>query len=631
MAHASISLRGKARFGPFQANLRTAELRKYDLPVKLAGRPFEILAMLLEAQGEIVTREEIRARLWPPDTFVDFENNINTAIGKLRSALGDSAAAPRYVETAGRGYRFLVQVEWLETEPPSSSGIPAFAPIASVPPPIQTRSHWRWIFASAIVALLVVGTVAWYLRPSRPVAPVSGKTMIAVLPFQNLTGDETQDYLSDGLTEEIIAQIGGLQSPNLGVIANTSVLHYKRSHASLDQIGRELGVQYVMEGGVRRDGDRVRVTADLIEMQHKTQVWARQYDRERTGLLAMQSEIAQQIAYEVHSTFGGVGNGNQAIQSQNDPSHESYLRGRYFFNQRTSTSLVQAIGYFEQAIQQDSSNARAYAELADCYTLLQGYAGTTHVETLVKAHELAMQAVKLDPALPEAHAALALTAENAEWDWVTAEQEFRRAIELNPSYATAHHWYAEHLAFRGRFEEALRESEIARRLDPLSLIIAADDGAIFYFARRYDDAIERWRSVLSMDPNFSRAQIIIAAYVEQGRYNEALKFLENQNQNFSDIWYVSTHAYIEGRSGDRAGARRDLDRLLKMYAAQPFDPRIIAKGYIGLGDKEHALTFLEKACDQHSIELTSLYVNPEFDPLRAEPRFQKLLARVHLP
>ena len=631
MAHASISLRGKARFGPFQANLRTAELRKYDLPVKLAGRPFEILALLLEARGEIVTREEIRARLWPPDTFVDFENNINTAIGKLRSVLGDSAATPRYIETAGRGYRFMASIEWLVEEQPSSPSLPAFAP--PTPEPVDRAQTRRpWLLGGAAVLAVVASTLLFlWLRPSRqPIPGTNGRTMIAILPFQNLTGDDSQDFLSDGLTEEIIAQVGSLQSPNMGVIANTSVMHYKRSRASLDQIGRELGVQYVMEGGVRRDGDRVRVTADLIEMQHKTQIWSRQYDRERTGLLALQGEIAQQIAYEVHSTFVGVSNGGPASVKQNYPSYESYLKGEYFFHQRTSASITQAIAYFEQAIEQDPSNARAYASLADAYTLLPGYAGKIQFQDLDKALDAAEHAVKLEPSLPEAHAALALTAEHL-WDWDTAEREFRRAISLNPSYATAHHWYAEHLSFRGRFDEALHESQIARQLDPLSLIIAADEGEIFFFARRYDEAIARWQSVLAMDPNFSRAQLIVGAYTEQGRYAEALKFLEKQRPLFNDVWYIATASYIAARSGDRPRAQRELKRLLSLYQQKPFDPRLVARAYIGLGDKDRAITYLERACEQHSVELTSLYVNPEFDTLRSEPRFQKLLARVHLP
>ncbi len=625
MAHAAPSLHGKAQFGPFVADLRAGELRKHGLRVKLPGRPFSVLAMLLEHPGEVVTRDEIRTRLWPDGTFVDFENNINSAIGKLRAALSDSATAPRYIETVGRGYRFAADVEWLEVGPQ----LVAPTKPANVVPIATLRSHFNPWLVSILVALIVIaGATTYFLeRPAQKIAPANGRVMIAVLPFQNLTGDPSQDYLSDGLTEEIISEVGSLNVPRMGVIARTSVMHYKYGEISLPQVRRELGVQYVMEGGIRRDGDHVRVNAQLIELEHQSNVWSRQYDRELKGLLTLEAEIAQQIAGQVQLTFAAP-QGPAHATAQDYGAYDLYLKGQYFFNQRTGTGFTQAINYYRQAIAKDPAYAPAYAGLANCYSLLPGYTGTAPQLPVSQARDNAMRALQLDPNLPEAHAALALAVQNFEFDWTTAEREFRRAIELNPSYATAHHWYAEHLAFRGRFDEALQQSELARQLDPLSLIIAADNGAILYFARRYDDAIAKWQSVLDLDPGYPRAQQISSAYAAQGDWKHALAYIDTIRDD--NAWAIANRAFIEGRSGNLPLARHALEQVLRIDRQSPIDPWVLAHAYLGLGENQKCLEMLEKAYAQHSIDLTSLKVDPEFDPLRNDPRFQKLLAKVGL-
>ena len=625
MAQASTPFGGKARFGPYSVDLRTAELRKHDLRIKLPGRQFALLALLLESPGEIVTRDEIRARLWPEGTFVDFENNINSAIGKLRATFGDSANAPQYIETVSRGYRFIAPVEWVAVPPPSSS--PA---LTVVPPTTERRRPSKWYAAAAVVLIGCVAAwiVTGQLRHPSPTAP-PGKVMIAVLPFQNLTGDTSQEYLSDGLTEEIITQLGNLNRPSLGVIARTSSMYYKNGRTPLDQVKRQLGVQYVMEGGLRRDGDHVRVNAQLIELDHQTPVWSRQYDRELNGLLTLQDEIASDIANEVQRTFPETATATLSPSAQDYAAFDLYLKGQYFFNQRTVTGLTQSIAYFQQAVTKDPKYARAWAGLAAAYALLPGYRGTPQTETIDKARGAALQALKLDPNLPEAHTAMALILQNYDWNWNAAEAEFRRAIALNPSYATAHHWYAEHLSFRGRVDEALKESAEARRLDPLSLIIASDRGAIYYYARQYDQAIAEWQSVLELDPNFPRAHMIFFALVETHRDKEA-RALASRYTTWVPVWNYAIAAYVYGRTGETAKARAAFERLQPFIKDHSIDRRIFAIACIGIGDKTGALDYLQQAVAQHSMDLNALKVDPEYDTLRGEPRFQKLLAQVGL-
>ncbi len=458
--------------------------------------------------------------------------------------------------------------------------------------------------------------------------------MVAVLPFENLTGDTRQEYFSDGLTEEMITQLGERDPAHLGVIARTSVMHYKNARAPIDQIVRELGVQYVLEGSVRRDANHVRVTAQLIRATDQTQLWARQYDRPPADLLALQDEIAQAIATEIESSLG-----RPAVLARGDSvrssagvfeAYDLYLRGEYLLNTRKVADIEQAIRYFQEATAADSTYARAYAALANANTLLVGYSAHPPQTMIANARAAALRALQLDPALPEAHTAYALIVQNYDWDWTTADREFRRAIALNPNYATAHHWYAEHLMWLGRFDEALQESERARRLDPLSLIIAADNGAILYFARRYDAAIKKWRSVLQSDPDFPRAHVIILAYVEKQMFAAALADMESQRRLIEPPAYWAGVAYVLGRAGRTAEARAALDSLRRTAARHPIQAGAVAWAYVGIGDKTYTLDWLDSAYVQHSNDMTTLRVNPAFDLVRGEPRYQRLLERVGL-
>lgn len=619
------------RFGVFEVSLSARELRKHGIRVRLPGQPFALLAMLLEKPGEVVTREEMRRRLWPSDTFVDFEHSLNSAIKKLRAALNDTPENSRYVETLPRlGYRFVAPVEDIS----AVSKIPV-AP-ADVAPVQASKSARRWLVPLAISALLVA-LAASYLAWSRAhlrQPPPGQRWMLAVLPFENLTGDAGQEYFSDGLTEEMISQLGRLDPQHLGVIARTSVMHYKHSPQQLGQIGRELGVQYVLEGSVRRDSSKVRITVELIQMRDQTRVWARQYDRDLTGLLSLQGEVAQETADEIQLALGDKSRPGGAERKLTAPpssyeAYDLYLKGRYFWNKRTQEGFEQAAARFQQAIAIAPNYARPYAGLADSYALMSSYGLVSQDEYMPKARIAALKALQIDDSLAEAHTSLALIAQNYDWDWQTAEKEYLRAIQLDPNYATAHHWYAESLGFQGRFDEAFPEMERARQLDPLSLIIAADNGAILYFSRQYDRAIEQFRAVLDMEPDFSRANEVLFVYAQKGMNAELLDYMRQRSWTEDNPWCWAIKVYIYGRSHKLAEARSALVRLEQLNRHRQADPLTFVTAYIGMDNKDKAFAWLQKAYLQHSGSMPAIKVDPVYDPLRSDPRFQELLRRLH--
>jgi tetratricopeptide (TPR) repeat protein len=402
----------------------------------------------------------------------------------------------------------------------------------------------------------------------------------------------------------------------------------------LDQIGRELGVQYVLEGSIRRDSDKVRITAQLIQVRDQTHLWARQYDRELSHLLALQDEIAHEVSEEIQIALWDrkpiTQPTQQLLSPQNYDAYDLYLKGQYFWNKRTAEGFERAIDYYQQSIAKDPNFARAYAGLADSYSLLPPYSTASPREYMPKARAAALRALELDKDLPEAHTALALIVQNYDYDWQTAGREYQRAIELNPNYATAHHWYAEHLMWRGRFDEALRESERARQLDPLSLIIATDNGAILYFSRQYDRAIEKLRAVRELDPSFPRAAgLMVRAYEQKGMFADALADVEKSCPLYNS-WACSELVYIYGRTGQEAQAGLALAKLERLNRRQPVDPAVFVEPYIGMNNKDEAFFWLDKAYAQHSNALTGLKVDPIYDPLRSDPRFQDLLRRVGL-
>jgi TolB-like protein/DNA-binding winged helix-turn-helix (wHTH) protein/Flp pilus assembly protein TadD len=626
------------RFGPYELRPHARELYKHGVKVRLRPQPFQVLHILVEHPGEVVTREELHKQLWPSDTFVDFEHGLNTSVKELRGVLGDSATEPRYIETLPRlGYRLMVPVD-VDAPPINQTTASPGAASENLAgkgishdrmPQVLILRRWPVLLGISIVLIAALGAYFQWSRSRARPQPSSRRLMLAVLPFENLTGDSGQDYLSDGMTEEMIAQLGRLDPEHLGVIARTSVMHYKQSHEPLEQIGRELGVQYVLEGSVRRDAEKVRISAQLIQVRDQTHVWARQYDRELSNLLALQGEIAQEIAGGIQLTLGDAKHIDSTHQPKSYEAYDLYLRGLYFWNKRTPQGFQRAVDYFQQAIEKDPNYARAYAGLADSYVLMNAYSAVSPREFMPKARAAALRAVELDERLAEAHASLAVIAQNYDWDWQTVEKEYRRAIELDPNYPTAHHWYAESLALEGRFDEAFVEIERARQLDPLSLIIATDYGAILYFSRQYDRAIEQFRAVLEMEPNFPRAHMLVNAYVEKGMYAEALADMEKWRRIEDTPWNWAMLAYAYGRSGQPVEARHALEKLEELNRRAKTGALLIALAHIGMGDKEEAIAWLQKAYGDHSIS-TALKVDPIFDPLRSDPRFQELVRRVGL-
>jgi len=655
------------QFGEFTVDSDQRVLLRNGTPLPLPPKVFDTLLILIENGGRLVKKQDLMSRVWP-DSFVQ-EANLTVNIQQLRKTLGDNARKPIFIETvARRGYRFIANLDGVATNSlPVSSQINGSFPQSTIAAneveaqpriderhdiktgtqqqelgvesvPAKSTAHYSKYLAKTFLSLAfgafaLIALSMWFLWPRLfgKTQPYSERLMLAVLPFENLTGDSGQEYFSDGLTEEMITQLGNLDPQHLGVIARTSVMHYKNNQVPLSQIGRELGVQYVLEGSVRRDPDKVRISAQLIQTKDQTNLWAREYDRELSSVLILQAEIGKEIANEIQLALVDHKPPFQPLTPEAYEAYDLYLKGQYFFNQRTTKGFEQAISYFQQATAKDPKYARAYAGLADSYALIGGYSGRPETDFMPKARAAAQRALELDGNLAEAHTALALIVQNYDWDWQTAEKEFRRAIELNPNYATAHHWYAEHLTWLGRFDEALRESERARQLDPLSLIIAADNGATLYYSRQYDRAIAKFLAVREMDPNFSRTGVIRSAYEQKGLFDNSLEEIEKWSRAYGDRpWTWSELAYIYGRSGHQAQAKHALQKLLQFGQHQPVDPAAIAWAYVGVGNKDQAFAYLEKAFSQHSSTLTTLKVEPRFDPLRSDARFQDLLRRVGL-
>jgi TolB-like protein/DNA-binding winged helix-turn-helix (wHTH) protein/Tfp pilus assembly protein PilF len=624
---------GFYEFGEFRFDVRRRILLHRLEPVSLTPKACEMLLVLVQSGGQIVTKDALMKAVWP-NSFVE-ESNLTQTVFMLRKALCETPRQRYILTVPGTGYRFAAELKQISEkggtviEPPPGSFKREVVSVRR-----SVLRLWPVIIAIAIALSAALGAYIEWLRSSTRAPAPGGRLMLAVLPFDNLTGDPGEDYLTDGLTEEMITQLGRLDPQRLGVIARTSVMHYKSNREQLGRIGGELGVQYLLEGSVRRDVEKVRVTAQLIQIKDQTHLWAKEYDREPKELLVLEGEIAHEIADEIQIALGTrkpiTVPGQPTLSTQTYEAYDLYLKGQYFWNKRTIEGFHRAIDYFQQAIAKDPDYARAYAGLADSYALLSGYSLAPQSEYMPKARAAALRALEIDQSLPEAHTALALIVQNYDWDWQTAEKEYRRAIELNPNYATAHHWYAEHLSWLGRFDEALLESERARQLDPLSLIIKADHGAILYFSRRYDAAIQQFQAVLDMEPNFPRAGLVVYTYIEKGLFTEAVAEVEKRRPGGYGPWTWAVQAYVYGRSGQQLQARRALEKLKDLNRRQAMDPAAILWAYVGTGDKEQVFVWLEKAYSQHSNALTTLKVDPAYDWLRDDPRFQSLLRRVGL-
>jgi TolB-like protein/DNA-binding winged helix-turn-helix (wHTH) protein/Tfp pilus assembly protein PilF len=611
--------------------------------VALTPKALEVLLLLVRNAGRIVTKDELMQTVWP-DSFVE-ESNLTQTIFMVRKAL-DETSDRRYILTIqGQGYRFLAPVTEAanhrpEIEAPESPRNLGSAAENQVPSPPHRLKSWKLaiIGLSFAVPALILTIAVWIGHWRRTTAEPSGKIMLAVLPFENFTGDAGEDYFSDGLTEEMISQLGNLDPARLGVIARTSVMHYKLSHESIPEIGKGLGVQYVIEGSVRRDSQRVRITAQLIQVKDQSHLWAREYDRDLGHLLDLQAEIAHEVAKEIEFSLSQrlpVEPARQgdvpALRPNSYEAYDLYLKGRYFWNKRTPEGFRQAANYFQQAIDKDPNYGRAYAGLADTFSLMSTWYVGPQSELMPKARTAALRALELDESLAEAHASLALIKENYEYDWAESEKEFRRAIQLDPQYATAHQWYAEFLSWQGRFDDAFSESEHARQLDPLSLIIASDRAAILYYSRQYEGAVKQCQSVLELDPNFDHARFwMIPSYLQLGRYDKAIEVINHSEERKEDPWMLAWKVAIYGGWGHVEEARQALAKLEQVPVTRADRTAALLLAYSGTGQKERLLNLLEKAYAERSNAVVQIKVDPMYDPIRGEPRFVELLQRIGL-
>jgi TolB-like protein/DNA-binding winged helix-turn-helix (wHTH) protein/Tfp pilus assembly protein PilF len=629
--------------GQFEIDMAAGELYKSGRRVALQEKPFRVLSVLLQHPGELVTREDLQSQLWSVGTHVEFDEGLNTAIRKLRTAFGDSADNPRFIETVPRrGYRFIApvsRVEMVAAVPEVPAGISAPVP-ASSHTHLKSRRFPAW--GAALGALLLLALVLAVIPGARRTAlglfsrrsEALGAPRIrslAVLPLENLSNDPAQEYFADGMTDQLITDLGQIKS--LRVISRTSVMQYKGVRKPIAQVARDLNVDAVVEGTILKSGSQVRITAQLIQARLDKHLWAQSYEGDLHDVLGLQNKVANAIAEEIQVTLTP---GERVLLRAGRPvdpeAYEDYLQGRYFWNKRDGDALERASEYFQKATSIDPNYAPAYAGLAQTYALFAGNTGPKD-EFVAAGKKAANQALLLDPNLAEAHTALALLL-SGEYNFTGEEREFKLAVTLDPNYATGHHWYGEaYLVQVGRFEEANREMKQALALDPASRIIATDWGTVLFWERRYDEAYKQLTKVIAMDAGFSEAYLWRGrVLLKQGKFPAAIADLETAHRlNHASQIISPTLAYAYGVSGNRARAISQLQSLLAESRQRYVSPWAIGLVYLGLGDKSRSLDWFEKAVRDHSPEMSAAWIAPEADPLRREPRFKELLSAMKLP
>jgi len=641
------------RFGVFEVDLKACELRKHGFRIKLAEQPFQVLAFLLERPGEIVTREELRDRLWPGDTFVDFDHGLNNAVMRVREVLLDSSEHPRYVETVPRrGYRFVAPVEETSVPPPVPATIEleggSTSPASSASNPVLAHTisehpgvpRWFTSRLAAAIAIVVVGLAALlaFTIHARSVATnqvnATRSTSLVVLPLENLSGDKDQDYFADGMTDELIANLAKIRS--LHVISRSTAMTYKGTRKPLSEIARELNVDAVVEGTVMRVGSRVRITAELVQVSTDHHLWADTYESQMGDVLALQNRVSAAIVNEIRINLTPEERERLAKTPAVAPeAYENYLKGLYYWNKRSDENLTRAIGYFERATQLDPNYALAYAGLSDCYAIISAeiFGTMPASEAAPKARAAAVRALELDPTLAEAQTSLATEKFNYEWDWSGAAQGFERAIGLNPSYATAYQRYSLYLIAMGRAQDSFAQIQKARELDPLSLSINFSLGWRLYMARQYDAAITQLKDTLEMDPSYELPHLVAGqAYEQKGNYALAIPELRKAVElSRGTPLMVSALAHAYARSGNRTEAEKLLAQLQAKSMNQYVSPYYFAIVCVGLGRTEEALDWLEKAFGDRSNGLVFLKVEPELDDLRSNSRFIALQQKLEFP
>ena len=570
------------KFGSFELDVRLREFRTGSTCVRLQEQPFEILRLMLERPGDVVTREELRQRLWPAGTYVDFEHSLNAAVKRLRAALGDDAENPRFVETLPRrGYRFIAR--------PDAASVPMSAPAT----------------------------------PARP--------RLAVLPFANLSEDLSQDYFSDGLTEEMISQLGSVTRGRLGVLARWSSMVFKGTMRRAREIGEVLGVDYLVEGSVRREGDRVRITVRLVETASETYRWSDAYERELTDCLAVQTDVAARIARSLAMELSPPSKRPAACDAS---AYQAYLKGRYYWNKPFDEGVHEAITYYAQALELSPSFGAAHAALARAQVCLGEYYHMLPRQALKEAEGSAERALALDATLYEAHVARADVRRMHDLDWTAAETSYMEAIANNPSYEAAHRAYAMMLSVRGRHAEAIRASERACELDPLCLVVGTTAAWVRYAAGDVEAAIDHCRNTIDMDPEFMPARrVLSAAYLQAGLQAEALSELETAlslGDGDADPVLLCWLAHARAVAGHRRDAVNLVARARSLDRERYVPSYHLAMAFVGIGSLDAAFEALDQAWLDRDPALASVHVEPRFDRLRGDRRYIELIERLKL-
>ena len=609
------------RFGVFEFDPRAGELRKQGMKIKLQGQPIEILTLLLEHPGDIVTREKLQKKLWPSDTFVDFEHSLNAAVKRLRDALDDSADTPRYIETvARRGYRFIGPIDRLKSVSPRPRAL-------------------KWVGIGSVAALALLAAFVglnvggWRDRIFR--AGTKPIRSIAILPLANLSGDPEQDYFAEGMTEALISELGKISA--LRVISRQSMMQYKGTKKSAPQIARELNVEAVVEGSVLRAGDRVRISVQLIEAAPERHLWANSYDRELRGILALQSEVARAITSQIEAKVTPQELAQlTSTRSVNPEAYQLYLQGRYFMLSVSKEDFLRkGSRYLEDSVAKDPNYAPAYSALAFTYAELATFGYDPPWVGFPRARMTALKALELDENLGEAHAVLGRIKFVFDWDWSGAQKEERRALELSPNSSDAHTEYGFYLAVMGRSDEAITQIQKALELDPVPVFRTVNMGWCNLMARRYDDAIVHLKRAVELNPDYPAAHMELAwAYARKGmraeanaEYEKTRRFVPAGKDQLLDAWLAPTYVLHDKRNEGLKLA----DWWGHESKRRHVDSYLVAALYVQLGVKERALDWLERGFEQHSPIMLGLKAEPFVDSLRSDPRFQDLLRRMNFP
>ncbi len=630
----SNPLRAIFRFGAYEVDSRTGELRKNGMRIRCQEQPIQVLVALLERPGELLTREELRQRVWPEDTFVDFDHALNTAVKKIRAALNDEADSPRYLETVPRrGYRFIAPVQTEMTPARNPEELPAEK--LEVPETHRPSINRRVILLAATLIAFVGGGYYWTnyrARASDNNTP--NRTIVAVLPFENMTNDPSQEYFSDGMTEETISQLGRLNSQNLGVIARTSAMKYKHSGKGAREIGRELNSDYLLEGSIRREGSRVRVVAQLIRVTDQSPRWSHQFDYEFGEPLYIETDAATEIANMVHTALEPA----TRRRVQKADSMDFYLRGLAESNVHTAEGLDRVFKAFDEGMKKDPNCAPPYAALARIYERGANLGLLKPTDAYAKAREAAEKAIEIDPANPEAHIYLADAMLTMNFDWSRAQVEIQKALTLNVNDPSAHEWNGIFLSLQGRRDQSIQELRTAVELDPLNSEYLVTLGSILMAAGRPVEAEAQLNAAIGLDPASDGAHASLAeVYASNKQYAEAINettttfFLRGEREQALKIKATFEKSGYEAAS--QMALRERLAYLLNQRDKRFVSAFEIAAQYARLGDKQKSLAWLQTAYQQRDVALLCLRQaqNGLFAFVKDTPEFQAILRDLHYP